>query len=126
MEDLLEEMVGEIYDETDKDSAGLIPEGDGSYILPGTYPLHDLSDLDIDLEYEPGDYTTLAGLVLNDLGRIPDRPGDSIVVDGWQIDVIAVGRHTIASVRVFRAPEPDESGADTVAIARTPDDHRLD
>ncbi|MGB4834707.1 MAG: hemolysin family protein, partial [Nostocoides sp.] len=42
LEDLLEEVVGEIYDETDKDSLGLLPEPDGSYVLPGTYPLHDL------------------------------------------------------------------------------------
>ena len=116
MEDLLEEIVGEIYDETDKDSAGLSPEGDGSYILPGTYPLHDLPDLDIDLDYEPGDYTTLAGLVLGDLGRIPDGPGDSIVVDGWQIDVIAVGRHTIAGVRISRVLPPDDD-AETRATA---------
>ena len=112
MEDLLEEIVGEIYDETDTDSAGLVPEDDGSYILPGTYPLHDLPDLDIDLHYEPGDYTTLAGLVLDDLGRIPEGPGDSIVVDGWRIDVIAVGRHTIAGVRVSRAPAEGEAVAD--------------
>ena len=110
MEDLLEEMVGEIYDETDKDSAGLVPEPDGSYILPGTYPLHDLSDLDIDLHYEPGDYTTVAGIVLNDLGRIPERPGDVVEVDGWQLEVIAVGRHTIASIRISRAPHHDTDG----------------
>lgn len=102
LEDLLEEMVGEIYDETDKDSAGLSPEPDGSLVLPGTYPLHDLRDLEIDLAYPPGDYTTVAGLVLDALGRLPDT-GESVEVAGWQIETLEVTQHAITSVRLSKA-----------------------
>ncbi|MGB4835869.1 MAG: transporter associated domain-containing protein, partial [Nostocoides sp.] len=107
-EDLLEEVVGEIYDETDKDSLGLLPEPDGSYVLPGTYPLHDLRGLDIDLTYQAGDYTTVAGLVLQILGRIPERAGDFAEISGWRLEVLEVSHHAITRIRISRvAPEPD-------------------
>lgn len=110
LEDLLEEVVGEIYDETDRDSLGLAPEADGSYLLPGTYPLHDLRDLGIDLDYQvvgTGDYTTVAGLVLQVLGRIPTRPGDVVDLPGWRIEVLETSGHAITGVRVSRAIAPD-------------------
>lgn len=108
LEDLLEEVVGEIYDETDKDSLGLLPEPDGSYLLPGTYPLHDLRDLDIDLTYQAGDYTTVAGLVLQVLGRIPERAGEFAEISGWRLEVLEVSHHAITRIRISRvAPEPD-------------------
>lgn len=111
LEDLLEEVVGEIYDETDKDSAALRPEADGSYLLPGTYPLHDLQDLGIEIEHEPGDYTTVAGLMLDRLGRIPQSPGDVVEVDGWRLDVVAVDQRAITRVRIGRIPPVTETSA---------------
>jgi putative hemolysin len=98
VEDLLEEIVGEIYDETDINviSARRLP--DGSYLLPGTFPMHDLVDLGIDLP--GGDYATVAGLVLDRLGRIPERVGESIVVDGWQLTVRALQGRAIVRVAV--------------------------
>ncbi len=77
LEDVLEEIVGEIYDETDRDvlSARHLP--DGSMVLPGSFPIHDLPDVDVVLTNAPrGDYATVAGLVLAGLGRIPRSPGD--------------------------------------------------
>lgn len=112
LEDLLEEVVGEIYDETDRDSMGLLPQPDGSYILPGTYPLHDLEDLGITLEYDTGDYATVAGLVLHALERIPRRPGDVVGVQGWRLEVLETSRHAITKVRIA------ESRPDTAPTAR--------
>lgn len=74
MEDRIEELVGEIFDEADREMATVRRETDGSLRLPGGFPGHDLGDMGIDLPQ--GDYTTLAGLVLDRLGHIP-APGES-------------------------------------------------
>ena len=65
LEDILEEIVGEIYDETDRDVRSVRTEADGALLLPGTFPVHDLPDIGVELPGRPaGDYTTVAGLVL--------------------------------------------------------------
>lgn len=99
VEDLVEELVGEIYDETDPDLATVEREPDGTLVLPGRYPVHDLVDVDVDLP--EGDYATIAGLVLDELGRIPG-PGDQLEVDGWRIEVREVERHSITRVALTR------------------------
>ena len=58
-------------------------------------PLHDLPDIVVELPV--GDYTTVAGLVLDRLGRIPDE-GDSLTIDGWRIHISAMRRHAILEV----------------------------
>jgi putative hemolysin len=101
LEDLLEEVVGEIYDETDDDISSVTRENDGSVVLPGTFPMHDLPDLGVELKDLPEvDFTTIAGLVLALLGRIPDEPGDVVEVDGWRIEVLEVEHHAITKVRL--------------------------
>lgn len=104
VEDLVEELVGEIYDETDPDLATVEHEPDGTIVLPGRYPVHDLVDLDVDLP--EGDYATIAGLVLDELGRIPS-PGDRLDVDGWRIEVREVERHSITRLALTKI-DPDE------------------
>src|SRR3954449_6142981 len=71
MEDLVEEIVGEIYDETDRDVAAVVTEADGGLLMPGSFPIHDLPDIGLHDEshaHEEGDYTTVAGMVLAVLG----------------------------------------------------------
>ncbi|BBZ62247.1 hemolysin family protein [Mycolicibacterium monacense] len=102
LEDLLEEIVGEIYDEADEDirTAEALP--DGSRILPGTFPIHDLPDIGIEFsDAPPGDYTTIAGLVLSLLGRIPTVPGDRVDLPPCRVQVTGVGRHAITEVRIL-------------------------
>ena len=111
VEDLVEELVGEIWDETDPDPAGIVHEPDGTIVLPGTYPFHDLVDLDVTLP--DGDYTTIAGLVLDAMNRFPD-PGESIDIDSWQITIRSVGRHRITQVALSPIEPPDDQR--TVAI----------
>lgn len=106
VEDLVEEVVGEIYDETDKDIRSVRIAEDGSMILPGSFPVHDLIDIAIELPHRPdGDYTTVAGLLLAVLGRIPRSPGDAVTVDRWSFEVTAVRRRAITEVHV--RPEPN-------------------
>ncbi|MFE7763873.1 hemolysin family protein [Streptomyces sp. NPDC057438] len=106
IEDLLEEIVGEIYDETDSDVMTVHTQRDGSLVLPGSFPLHDLPDIGVDvgdLDHPP--YTTIAGLVLARLGHLPQRPGDSIQLADWTIEITGIHRHAITTVRLL-PPRP--------------------
>ncbi len=105
MEDLVEELVGEIYDETDRDVVGVEHREDGSVVLPGQFPVHDLPDVGID-DIPAGPYATVAGLILDRLGRIPDGPGDEVTVNGWTFEVLALARHAITRVAARPVPEP--------------------
>lgn len=105
VEDLVEELVGEIWDETDPDPTTVVREPDGTIVLPGTFPVHDLPDLDVELP--DGDYTTIAGLVLDEMNRIPE-PGESIDIDGWRIAIRGVGRHRITQVALRSVAPPDD------------------
>ena len=104
LEDLVEEIVGEIYDDTDRDVTAAQHEPDGSIVVPGTFPVHDLPDLGIDATgVGDGDYTTVAGLVISRLGRLPTRPGDVVPIDGWTAEVAGIERRAVTSVRLRRA-----------------------
>jgi len=105
VEDLVEELVGEIYDEHDRDVLAARREPDGSIVLDGRYPVHDLIDLGI--EVPEGDYASVAGLVMNTLGRVPDRPGDRIEVGGWELTVVSLRRRSIGRVRFRRVAGTD-------------------
>jgi putative hemolysin len=106
LEDLVEEVVGEIYDETDRDVLTVHRDGDGTLLVPGTFPLHDLPDIGVDLATRPdGDYTTIAGLVIAHLGHLPTQPGAMVTIDGWTAQVTAVDRHAITSIRLHRTDD---------------------
>ena len=98
IEDLLEELVGEIYDESDRDVLTVERLPSGGFDVPGSFPIHDLEDVGLDLP--AGDYTTVAGLVLDQLGRIPETAGDSVVVGGWQLTVLEIEDRAIRRVRI--------------------------
>lgn len=100
MEDLVEELVGEIYDETDRDVLQVRREPDGSMVVPGAFPVHDLPDIGIDAP--EGEYTTVAGLVLDRLGRIPEAHGDAVEIPGWTVEVLGVSGRRITLVRFRR------------------------
>jgi putative hemolysin len=103
LEDLLEEIVGEIYDETDRDVMSARTDPGGALHLPGTFPVHDLPDVGVELPDRPeGDYATVAGLILVALGRIPTEPGDRVQLADWTIEVTAVEHLAITGVRIDR------------------------
>jgi Hemolysins and related proteins containing CBS domains len=110
LEDLLEELVGEIYDDTDRDVAAVQRGPDGSLLLPGTFPVHDLPDLGVDLApAREGEYTTVAGLVIAHLGHLPTGPGETVSLDGWTAEVTGVEGRTVTGVRLVRRPAPAPS-----------------
>jgi putative hemolysin len=92
VEDLVEELVGDIRDRDDAGVRDVVRHRDGSLTLAGHFPMHDLVDLDVDLP--AGTYVTLAGLVLDRLGRLP-AVGDQIELAGWRITVTAVDGNAI-------------------------------
>lgn len=105
MEDLVEEVVGEIYDETDRDVVSVIHESDDVLVVPGSFPLHDLPDIGIDLDRLPdADYTTVAGLILDRLGHVPTTPGETVTLPGFSAEVTQVTGRAITQVRLRMAP----------------------
>ncbi|MGB2572569.1 hemolysin family protein [Micromonospora citrea] len=110
LEDILEEIVGEIYDETDRDVRAVRTEADGALLLPGTFPVHDLPDVGVEVPGRPaGDYTTVAGMLLSCLGHIPTVAGESVTVDGWEIEVAAIDQRAISQARLRRVATVEES-----------------
>jgi CBS domain containing-hemolysin-like protein len=107
LEDLLEELVGEIDDEYDEEPSTLtkIDQG-GSFVLPAR--LHHDEVLEAcGFDMPEGDYETLAGFVLDRLDHIP-QPGERFDHGGWQIEVVAMDRLRVATVRLV-APHDDEA-----------------
>lgn len=101
MEDLLEEVVGELYDEADRDVRQAVREPDGALLLPGDFPLHDLPEAGVRLSFPLSrEYTTVAGLVLAGLGRIPTGPGETVRLPGLSAEVVEVSDRAIRRVRL--------------------------
>jgi CBS domain containing-hemolysin-like protein len=104
LEDVLEELVGEIDDEHDEITTSMTRvEAKGSTVIPASLHPDEVRDA-TGFEMPDGEYETLAGLVLDQLGAIP-APGDMCTVDGWRLEVVAMERLRIASVRVVAPPE---------------------
>jgi CBS domain containing-hemolysin-like protein len=101
LEDLVEEIVGDVRDEHDRaETSPVRPLGRDSWIVSGLLRDDEISDA-TGFRMPEGDYETLAGLVLTRLGRIPEV-NDEIRVDGWRITVLRMDRHRIAELRVAR------------------------
>jgi len=98
VEDLVEELVGEIYDESDRDIVTVRRLPGGSFVLPGRFPVHDLEDIGVAVP--EGEYTTVAGAVLDELGHIPDAPGERVDLGDWSAQVLTVEGHAITAVRL--------------------------
>ncbi len=98
LEDILEEIVGEIDDEHDETVRGVVARSDGSVVVEGTVTIRDLNR-----EYEWGlpdeEAATVAGLILHEARRIPEV-GQSFRFHGFRFDILERRRHQVTSVRV--------------------------
>ncbi len=105
IEDILEEIVGEIEDEYDEDIEKDIEViSDGVYIVQGYVDVDDLNDLyDLDLP-ESSKYQTIAGLIINELSRIPTQ-GQKLTINGWRVQILNVTRRKISKVKISRLPD---------------------
>ncbi len=99
VEDILEEVVGEIEDETDPRSTSLRRLTDGDFYVRGHVPIGDLEDAGIKLPVDSDAFNSIGGYVFSELGRLPRR-GDVIRANGYEIRVESVRDNRIVAVRI--------------------------
>jgi CBS domain containing-hemolysin-like protein len=116
VEDIIEEIVGEIADETDP--AGNVRRlANGDWYARGHVPITDLDDYGIDLEVDSEAFNSVGGFVFGELGRLPKR-GDMVHSNGYSLRVESVRENRIEAVRI-RDHEPDTRRARNGASAST-------
>jgi len=102
LEDLLEEIVGEIRDEYDVETEPIVDEGDGSFVFSAKVNFDEVRER-LDLEIEPEGFETVGGYVLTRVGRVP-AVGESFEIDGLAVEVLEAERRRIHRVRLRRVP----------------------
>jgi CBS domain containing-hemolysin-like protein len=107
LEDILEEIVGEIQDEHDRPLAAVDRLPDGSYWVAGRMSIEELNDA-LDWSLPKQEYETVAGLVLATLGRIP-RTGEEFPIPGYTITVLEADARHVRAVKIapVRPPAPE-------------------
>jgi CBS domain containing-hemolysin-like protein len=101
IEDLLEEIVGEIRDEDDVESEPIVDEGNGSFVFSAKVSFGELRER-LGLEIEPQGFETVGGYILARVGRVP-AVGESFELDGMHVEVLEAERRRIHKVRFRKA-----------------------
>ena len=110
IEDMLEEIVGEIKDEFEPHAQDIVKEAENSYLVSGHTDLSQLGEeLHVPLQV-PG-YSTVAGLVLAHLGHVP-VPGEKVQENGVTIEVLEANKRTVLKVRLTLTPQDTQAAAD--------------
>ena len=105
MEDILEEIVGNIMDEYDEESEFLVEKGDHEYVVEGKMPLEELEER-FDISFADEEFETLNGFLISRLDRIPE-PDEEFDVDycGFNFKILSVENKMIQSVLMTRLSE---------------------
>ncbi len=112
IEDIIEEIVGEISDETDPAGGAVRRLANGDWFVRGHVAVSDLEDYGLELPVDTDAYNSVGGFVFAELGRLPKR-GDTITANGYSIRVESVRENRIEAVRIRqrRAPvQPQATG----------------
>ncbi len=108
VEDLLEEIVGEIRDEYDVEVEPVLEEKDGSFVFSGRTHVRELADR-LKIEVEGEGYETVGGYLLAHVGRVP-TVGETFEMDGLSVEVLEAERRRVTRIRARRIePEPAEA-----------------
>lgn len=99
MEDLLEEIVGDIYDEHDRPEPAAVETAPTELLLDGALPIAEFN-AEHDAALDDTDYTTLGGLVFGALGRLP-VPGDAVTLDGRRFEVVEMEGRRVKTLRLL-------------------------
>lgn len=114
VEDILEEIVGEIEDEDIEGDElnDIVEQGDGCYEVLGSTEIGKIERL-FDMEIEADDFTTIAGLVVSESGKVP-QTGERLTFRGLELEVLEADERRIGRLRVKRAEEENVSGVGSV------------
>lgn len=116
LEDLLEELVGEIRDEYDEDEKELIQKiDDRSYLIEGSMNLSDIND-SIGTSLNSDDYDSIGGIIIGQLDRLPEDNESVVLADGTTLQVKGIDQNRILHV-LLTLPEPKEEETDEEASA---------
>jgi CBS domain containing-hemolysin-like protein len=111
VEDIIEEIVGEIADETDPAAGAVRRLANGDWFVRGHVPITDLLDYGLQLPVDTDAYNSVGGFIFGELGRLPKR-GDTVRADGYLLRVESVRENRIEAVRIKRlAEQQDEQPA---------------
>ena len=99
IEDIIEEVVGEISDETDPAGGAVRRLANGDWFVRGHVAVSDLEDYGLELPVDTDAYNSVGGFVFAELGRLPKR-GDTITADGFSIRVESVRQNRVEAVRI--------------------------
>jgi CBS domain containing-hemolysin-like protein len=106
IEDIVEEVVGEIADETDPAVAGIRRLANGDWWVRGHVPITDLTDYGVDLPVDSDAFNSVGGYVFGELGRLPKR-GDMVRSNGFSLRVESVRQNRIEAVRIRHHEDGD-------------------
>ena len=109
LEDVIEEIVGEVSDEHDQRRLGIRPRPDGTLLVPGTLRPDELKARTGIVLPDDGPYDTLGGLIMNALGDIP-AVGPRLQVDGVGLEVAQMQGRRVTQIALTPPPEPEEAG----------------
>ena len=115
VEDIVEEIVGEIIDESDIENKFITPLSDGTWLVDGRFPVEDALKLGWPVT-ESDDYETMAGWLMGMIDFVP-QVGDEFEFGGYRFKIQAMRRRRISNIRVTR-----EVGADNAPAVQTEDD----
>ena len=105
VEDIVEEVVGELTDETDPLASDVRRLPGGDWYVGGHVPIADLVNYGVELPDDSEAYNSVGGLVFSDLGRLPKR-GDTVQVNGYELRVESVRENRIVAVRIRERSRP--------------------
>jgi CBS domain containing-hemolysin-like protein len=108
LEDIVEQIVGEIHDEHDRTPATVERLPDGSYRVAARMDIEELNEA-LDWALPKGDYETVAGLVLASLHRIP-RTGEEFQVGGYTVTVLEADARRVIAVKIATSGKPSQGG----------------
>ena len=100
MEDLMEEIVGEIQDEYDKDVARIIEKGPNEYIASGSAEVEEIEDL-FDMDLAEDNFITISGMITHHLGRLPEL-GEIVELKGLSLEILDVDQKRIKKLKLTK------------------------
>lgn len=113
IEDLVEEIVGEIEDEYDEEKSSVEVISDNEYVFDGSVRLHDISDI-IGVNIDSEEFDSVGGLMIGELGRMPDK-NEEVLIENIKLVAEDIEKNRILKVRMFIYNREEENARETEA-----------